>query len=31
MSGFYDFMAAQHNKTAFKLLTACKPAWLDDS
>jgi hypothetical protein len=31
MSGFYDFMAAQNNKTAFKLLTVCKPAWLDDS
>ena len=28
MSGFYDFMSAQNAKTAFKLVTACKPSWL---
>lgn len=28
MSGFYDFMAAQDAKVAFKLLTPCKPSWL---
>lgn len=31
MSGFYDAMAAQNYKKAFKLLTICKPSWLDDS
>jgi len=28
MSGFYDAMSAQGGKTAFKLVTASKPAWL---
>lgn len=31
MSGFYDSMSAQNNKKALKLLTVCKPSWLDDS
>jgi len=31
MSGFYDFMSAQNNKKALKLVTVCKPSWLDDS
>jgi len=29
MSGFYDSMSAQNNPKAFKLLTVCKPSWLD--
>jgi hypothetical protein len=28
MSGFFDSMSAQGGKTAFKLVTASKPAWL---
>jgi len=31
MSGFYDAMAAQNNKKALKLLTVCKPSWLEGS
>jgi len=31
MSGFYDFMSAENNKKAFKLLTTCKPSWLPKS
>ena len=31
MSGFYDSMAAQNSKKAFKLVTASKPSWLDGS
>jgi hypothetical protein len=31
MSGFYDFMSAQNGKKALKLVTICKPSWLDDS
>jgi hypothetical protein len=31
MSGFYDSMSAQNNKKALKLVTICKPSWLDDS
>ena len=31
MSGFFDFMSAQNNKKALKLLTVCKPFWLDRS
>jgi len=31
LSGFYDFMSAENNKRAFKLLTTCKPSWLPDS
>lgn len=31
MSGFYDFMSAQNSKKALKLVTMCKPSWLDDS
>lgn len=31
MSGFYDFMAAQNSNKAFKLVTTCKPSWLDGS
>jgi hypothetical protein len=31
MSGFYDFMSAQNSKKALKLLTVCKPSWLDGS
>lgn len=31
LSGFYDSMSAQNSKTALKLLTLCKPSWLDDS
>lgn len=30
-SGFYDSMSAQNSKKALKLLTVCKPSWLDDS
>lgn len=30
-SGFYDFMFAQNNKKAFKLVTTSKPAWLNGS
>jgi hypothetical protein len=31
MSGFYDSMSAQNTKKALKLVTLCKPSWLDDS
>jgi hypothetical protein len=31
MSGFYDFMSAENNKRALKLVTVCKPSWLPDS
>ena len=31
MSGFYDSMSAQNHKIALKLVTICKPSWLDDS
>jgi len=31
MSGFYDFMSAENNKIALKLLTVCKPTWLPHS
>ena len=31
LSGFYDFMSAQNNKKAFKLLTTSNPSWLDCS
>ncbi len=31
MSGFYDAMSAQNNKKALKLVTLCKPSWLDGS
>jgi hypothetical protein len=31
MSGFYDFMSAENNKKAFKLVTTCKPSWLPKS
>jgi len=31
MSGFYDFMSAQNNKKALKLVTLCKPSWLEGS
>lgn len=31
MSGFYDFMSAENNKKALKLLTVCKPTWLPHS
>jgi hypothetical protein len=31
MSGFYDFMSAHNGKKALKLVTVCKPSWLDDS
>lgn len=31
MSGFYDFMSAENNKRAFKLLTTSKSSWLPKS
>lgn len=31
MSGFYDFLSAQNSNKALKLVTLCKPSWLDDS
>ena len=31
MSGFYDFMSAENNKKALKLVTASKPSWLAES
>jgi hypothetical protein len=31
MSGFFDSMASENNKRAFKLLTLCKPSWLPSS
>lgn len=31
MSGFYDSMSAQNHKKALKLVSVCKPSWLDDS
>jgi hypothetical protein len=31
MSGFYDFMSAQNNKKAIKLVTLCNPSWLPNS
>lgn len=31
LSGFYDFMSAENNKKALKLLTVCKPTWLPHS
>ena len=30
-SGFFDAMSAQNHKKALKLVTTCKPSWLDDS
>lgn len=31
LSGFYDSMSAQNHNKALKLVTVCKPSWLDDS
>jgi len=31
LSGFYDAMSAHHVKKAFKLVSLCKPSWVDDS
>lgn len=31
MSGFFDSMAAENHKRAFKRLTLCKPSWLPSS
>jgi hypothetical protein len=31
MSGFYDFMSAENNKKAFKLVTTSKSPWLPES
>ena len=31
LSGFYDFMAADNGKNALKLVTLCKPSWLESS
>lgn len=31
MSGFYDAMSAHNGKKALKLVTVCKPSWLDGS
>jgi hypothetical protein len=31
LSGFYDWMSAENNKKALKLVTVSKPSWLPDS